>query len=462
MNQIPSVAARMGDAISVGFTTPLSYIGRSVWPSFMNMIAAAGASFGLTINGATAAPIGALPIFHEGGVVGQDGGSFSGNRSLDSDEMFALLQKGEGVMSQEMMASMTAAQISEFRKGNPRWYAAGGPSENGRAYVDAHLSDIGSKIKTYDLAAMKATYADTIVPMMAQMQAGNVSAEIGRAAVDTVARGAFDWVKGANEGVAAEQAKKLGAIGLPPGFDIHGAVPEGFDVDSWRGFLGSNKHAMDFPLLESYLQAAGVPFLVNSTFRPGGTSYHASGRAVDFGAPNDSNYDSPGLQRINHAFAPMLGVLSELIYAGPGGITDKAYDAATMAGHHNHVHAALAQGGIVQSLLHAVLGEDGTEVVIPLTDPGRALDIAMSSGLFNVLADAAQARQGGYARPAAAEPTYGPSPLAAVSANRPGPATDGGFLGGGPGNTYHIQGVDLDHVKAEIRNRDAAVMRVRK
>lgn len=442
LNEIPGIMESVGRSIRDGFSGPIGFVQRSVWPPFASVLNAAARAFGLG---------NVVPVFHEGGVVGSDGGSHRIGDSLQSDEMMALLQRGEGVMSQEMMASMTASQLGEFRRGNPRWFASGGPYEDGRGHVSSSGSD---GLMGHDLEAMKAAYSSDVTPMLAVLQARyaqNVVAAISAKAVNKIAEGAFEWVRGAND---ESEAQMVSSIGLPPGFDVRGAVPKGFDIMGWRSFLGANKQPGNWPLLTRYLDAAGVPYLVNSTFRPGGTSYHASSRAVDFGAPGDANYDSPGLLRVNHALAPMLGVLSELIYSGPGGISDKAYDAATMAQHHNHVHAALARGGIVQGVMNALLGEAGPEVVLPLNNPGRALDIALASNLFSVLGDAAAHRQGYRA-------SYGPSPLGSVPSGRSAQGFDGGFLGGGPGNTYNITGVGLDQVKTEIRNRDRAVARVR-
>lgn len=442
LNMIPSVMSAVAASIQSGFSGPINFIEHTIWPHFAEVLNGAATSFGL---GAV------IPVFHDGGIVGEDGSQRSLAGGLSSDEMMALLQKGEGVMSQEMMASMTQAQMTEFRRGNPRWFAVGGPYEAGQGYVNAHAS---ANYGTYDLDAMKASYEATVKPLLGAMQAqyaSNIVAQVGGAAVDKIANGAFDWVKGADDAATAQQ---IASIGLPPGFDLKGSLPANFDLSHWREFLGANKAPGDWPLITKYLDAAQIPYLINSTFRPGGHSYHASGRAVDLGAPGDANFDSPGLLKINHALAPLLGVLAELIYAGPGGITDKAYDAETMAGHHNHVHAALAKGGIIQSAMHALLGEAGPEVLLPLNDPSRALDIAMSSNLLSVLADAAAMRSG--------TPSYGPSPLGNVSRGGSPSQTDTGFLGGGPGNTYNIYGVDLAHVKTEIKNRDKAVMRVRR
>jgi hypothetical protein len=49
---------------------------------------------------------------------------------------------------------------------------------------------------------------------------------------------------------------------------------------------------------------------------------------------------------------------------------------------------AFAIGGMVTSPTEAILGEDGPEVVIPLTKPARAAELAAQSGLLGMLGDA--------------------------------------------------------------------------
>lgn len=51
----------------------------------------------------------------------------------------------------------------------------------------------------------------------------------------------------------------------------------------------------------------------------------------------------------------------------------------------------LAHGGIFDKATPAIIGEAGREVVIPLTKPARALELAMASGLFDVLGRASRA-----------------------------------------------------------------------
>src|ERR1700747_1221988 len=73
------------------------------------------------------------------------------------------------------------------------------------------------------------------------------------------------------------------------------------------------------------------------------------GRAVDLASFSGPGVDTPALLAINKAVLNLvpLAWISELIYAGPGGVCVKngkivngqaVYGAAIMAEHHNHVH----------------------------------------------------------------------------------------------------------------------------
>lgn len=78
-------------------------------------------------------------------------------------------------------------------------------------------------------------------------------------------------------------------------------------------------------------------------------SLHYSGRAVDLADRSGPGVDTPQLLAINQAVLKLvpLAMISELIYAGPGGVCVKngkvvngqaVYGATVMAEHHNHVH----------------------------------------------------------------------------------------------------------------------------
>ena len=108
-------------------------------------------------------------------------------------------------------------------------------------------------------------------------------------------------------------------------------------------------------------------------------------------------------------------------------------------------HNWYANGAIFDRPTIAGVGEDGTEVLLPMSRPSRALQLAMKSGMMNVL-DEERARSNTAQSSSVGETT----------------SYDGGVLGGGPGNTYNIYGVNMDQVMAEIRARDEASNNVRR
>lgn len=97
--------------------------------------------------------------------------------------------------------------------------------------------------------------------------------------------------------------------------------------------------------------AGYMDWAVMSTYRPGGTSYHKTGRAVDLAARSGPGWDTPELAAISQGIVKLVPLpqILELIYSGPGGICvkngrivdgRKTYSSVWGA-HHNHVHLAV-------------------------------------------------------------------------------------------------------------------------
>ena len=115
---------------------------------------------------------------------------------------------------------------------------------------------------------------------------------------------------------------------------------------SWNG--GSNTIGLIEQLARSL--PGGNAMQVTSTYRQGGGSYHAKSEAVDF----SNGVDTPAMMLFDQAWAAKFGgSLAELIHAGGTNIKDGRvvdgngfYGAATMAGHHNHVHVAISPESI--------------------------------------------------------------------------------------------------------------------
>lgn len=135
----------------------------------------------------------------------------------------------------------------------------------------------------------------------------------------------------------------------------------------------------------SWMRNAGAKFQITSTtggqHAPG--SYHYLGRAVDLDSFDGRN-PGPGLDQIYKVAVGNAKHWKELIYNGPAsGYGARSYyngsphnyGAATNAAHNNHVHIALAEGGIVRKPTRALIGEAGPEAVIPLSKMAQSIGL---------------------------------------------------------------------------------------
>jgi phage-related protein len=80
---------------------------------------------------------------------------------------------------------------------------------------------------------------------------------------------------------------------------------------------------------------------LNSAFRPGDPGYHGKGRAIDIGGP---------MGAINSWIAKVYPNSTQLIYTPGANILNGrpfTYDGPTQADHHDHVHWAFDQGGLI-------------------------------------------------------------------------------------------------------------------
>lgn len=152
---------------------------------------------------------------------------------------------------------------------------------------------------------------------------------------------------------------------------FHGVPGDGdlADIRNNMGVPGS------FKALIRYMQKSGVPNRVTSTTDGTGhvkNSYHYKGRAVDFAVPGNYGNDTPGLKDIFYAFKPIENMLVELIHANvPYNIKNYAHvPPYAVADHHDHVHAALKNGGLVKKTSGGMLAKLGEgmfdEMVMPL------------------------------------------------------------------------------------------------
>jgi TP901 family phage tail tape measure protein len=225
------------------------------------------------------------------------------------------------------------------------WGPIGWAADQGKKAIGL----VGGAAGAVARGAAKAMFAP--VAAAADLLINQIPFKIARDTARSIKDEFYNWVTGADSG-------------LPEHVAGNEAVPVGAYANNWQritAWLGNK-----------------VPNRVTSTFRAGDPGFHGQGRAVDFAGPSPSR-DSNALLAINQALLPIAGTLKELIYAGPHGQSFKNgspfnYSSAVQEDHHDHVHAALATGGMVIGPTNALIGEKGPEAVLPLEEFYQHLD----------------------------------------------------------------------------------------
>lgn len=195
--------------------------------------------------------------------------------------------------------------------------------------------------------------------------------EVGEKWISKAFDGILDWIGKHGGGLLKAAFNKVSPI------DIGG--------DGWGLGRAGGGHARIPPggstidRLLAYARTTPVQERASSTYRPGAItrsghqSYHALGRAVDFVGPN--------LRAIFDSFLPVAAGLKELIYSGaPFSIKNgQRVPRYAVGDHWDHVHVAMAKGGIVTRPTVALMGERGSEMVLPLSG-GGGLQVAVYVG----------------------------------------------------------------------------------
>ena len=453
---LPAYMGGVAGQITSAVAAPFRTFASSTWNPFATTLTGALDQIPATAN--INIPSLTFPTAHSGGVIGgrlpETGGPF------ESSEMLVKMQRGEGVIPASVMKAMTPAEFETIRRGDfgerdPRADKAmtqrflpqtGAPAAPMPPLGGDSFATLPSSVLEGLKDALKITFAEA---KNLSEQAFYAPKYLGGIA-SSAAMGGLGFVGQKIEEANKAAADAMGGVGTA----FPGGVPIGLPaaVERLRQVAG---RPGNYRALIDYMNATGVTFRAVSMVRPGATtrgsggaraSLHASGRAVDFAGPTFSR-DSPELLRIYRAFEPVRGILQELIYSGPGG--GFVRNPITRADHHDHVHAGLANGAYVQSRMMAMIGEDGPEVVIPLTRPMRALQLAEQSGLLGVLSQAAGQRAA----------TQGDTTTVPTGSGATGSVEVQGLFPG-QGNTYNIYGISMAQVIAEIEAREQASTRV--
>ena len=175
----------------------------------------------------------------------------------------------------------------------------------------------------------------------------------GRAGVQSIANanGAALYKK-----MLAAQTAASGGVGAPTTKGVHGWQKQ------W-----------------SWLHKAWPSAVLTSAYRPGAItssgnrSYHSMGRAIDV---------TPSMGIFNLIKKAFGSSIKELIYSPAGGAQVKNgrnyfYTGAVRAQHFNHVHWAMADGGLVQPIKPALYDQGG---ILPPTPPGTFLPVQNRTG----------------------------------------------------------------------------------
>ena len=149
------------------------------------------------------------------------------------------------------------------------------------------------------------------------------------------------------------------------------------------GGLGGGIVAGQVGAMMNILRSQFPGLALISGFRPGAitatgnVSYHSKGRAVDV---------PPRMDVFEWIRANYGANTKELIFTPAGGRQvwngqPHVYTGVTAAMHYDHVHWAMANGGLVRQPTFGLIGEAGPEAVLPLSRPDRAAQVAREAGI---------------------------------------------------------------------------------
>lgn len=266
--------------------------------------------------------------YHKGGIVGEHGGPKKSLADVRGDEEVAILKKGELVLTPE-----DAAMMAE--RGGPFDFAK---DMVGKAWdsVSSAAGNLADKVRGVVANVAKPMISGALSGLDGLVGGIQPFGDIFGSTVRTLSEKVLDWIGGAEEEVANRDSSIPAADGMP--------------YNRLVKFLGS--------------KLSSSAFRVTSTLRNGsGGSLHNVGRAADFAGPTPGTMTS-AMRKIWSVFAGASDQLRELIYTGaPWGILGgqrvptSSMSSFLRSTHRDHVHAALAAGGIIDRPTMALLGE---------------------------------------------------------------------------------------------------------
>ncbi len=388
-------------SIRGAFSEPINWVIGNVINRFIGGVNDVSGGLG---KGAVVHTMGLVPTHHEGGVIGDPTTrKTSLSKKPKSDEQLALMQKGEGVIPKDTMRKISSKQFRMIQKGDLAMVAQAQTD----AYVGAKIppsvaavANQGGSVPprgSHESREPQGGWWDGAVHAIADTQTAAVDAALKKIPdVKSMVNGAVSLLNntigrfGAGGKIPGGAAQRL-ANSVQDWLDTGKTDLEkkkasmGGDLAAWRGKPGADA------VIIKWLTGK-VPFRVSSDFRPGAItvdgnkSLHGFHRAVDLAVPGDFGRDTQGLANIFHAFSSVEGIMAELIYSGP----QTSYDIKNgrrvakyaVDGHHDHVHAALAAGGVAKKVNggHDVTVGEGRydEAILPLPQGANKFIEALS------------------------------------------------------------------------------------
>lgn len=334
-----------------------------------------------------------IPEFHSGGIVGEK--AKMRDAQLKDRERLAVLLEGEAVLPNKVTSQMSKPMIKDLIKGDidsfiPKYLNTKGGSNNSpKNIANSNAESAASFGSSIWLSRFNDIRDET------RKEFTNNS--INKIAKETFER-SYEITASYTKKLEKEFSSKFGNVDFNAIRAMSGTMQQIVaQIKEQQGATNSYK------ALIAYMKASGVPFDVSSTVRPGSItssgnkSYHGFGRAVDF-VGKKASIDSPELGRIFNAFKPIEGLLAELIYSGPQtsyNIKDgKRVSKYAVADHHNHVHAALYRGANIRGSEHGGIYQIGEnwqdEIVLPMSNPSRIMDLTTSAIRTKMLTDQGQ------------------------------------------------------------------------
>lgn len=416
------------------FSAPMRWIADNVINKFMGLLEGFAGKLGIELS---LPRIGAreIPEYHEGGEVGK-GGQKRRRKRLRNDEEVAILLKGERVLSREEAENYDPNELRYA--GGPNWF------QRGRDWVSRGVEAVGGlmgaaidQAREFAASIVRPGIEAGLKAMELAAQPWGAAGKIATEPVRITTRSILDWISGADEG--ANQSRPQ------PRYDSTGSVPVvDVPLDPQSASLvnvGRRIQQMGYSVGEHPMFGGVHPV------HTWPNSYHYKGRAVDINwYPREQ--EPQKLDWLFNWIKKNVFPIAELLWR----VDD----------HYDHLHLAMADGGITKGPTRALIGESGPEAVLPLARFIRelvaAFEVSLRPVVYNL--EALNNSQARYLMADAARSNIyaAPTPAAASLA---GVGARSGSTVINEGDTYHIE-AHTDANPDEIMRAAAWKSRTRK